>query len=186
MVMHHIYGFDAEGRPFMNMSLKLRLTKNWLEGPWRRIFHIPLDGSPLLHINNSTETEQMFMTPVLWYDEHGWGTYEFFCRPRQAGCSWERDVGCRAPSAGLICNCGAPGAYRVLPGAGDRKGGWVTEYLTRQTVPAAQAMRVCVHACGNACVYVYMCMVHTGVSHGSGSAGHGDDAGGRAGVSYLF
>ena len=84
MVMHHIYGFDAEGRPFMNMSLKLRLTKNWLEGPWRRIFHIPLDGSPLLHINNSTETEQMFMTPVLWYDEHGWGTYEFFCRPRQA------------------------------------------------------------------------------------------------------
>ena len=185
MVMHHIYGFDAEGRPFMNMSLKLRLTKNWLEGPWRRMFHIPLDGSPLLHINNSTETEQMFMTPVLWYDEHGWGTYEFFCRP-PAGCSWERDVGRRAPSAGLICNCGAPGAYRVLPGAGDRKGGWVTEYLTRQTVPAAQAMRVCVHACGYVCVYVYMCMVHTGVSHGSGSAGHGDDAGGRAGVSYLF
>ena len=46
--MHHIYGFDAEGRPFMNMSLKLRLTKNWLEGPWRRMFRIPQEEKKTL------------------------------------------------------------------------------------------------------------------------------------------
>ena len=130
MVLHYKDGFDNNGTLYVNMYLRLRLVPGIFEAPWRHLYQIKIDAEPMLFVNGKKSLGEMYMVPMLYYDETGYGTYEFFCRPPH-GKGFEPSKDPLTPAAGLLLNSGAPGswAWSVVDGS--------SAYTTRRTMPAA-------------------------------------------------
>ena len=108
MLLHYNDGFDADGTPFVRLYLRLRLMKNLFEAPWRFLYQIKLDGTPMLFVNGKDTLGEMYVVTMMYYDETGYGTYEFFCRTPH-GTPFSPSSDPSTPAAGLLLNGGAPG-----------------------------------------------------------------------------
>ena len=109
LVLHYMDGFDAEGTPYVNLWLRLRLAAGVFEAPWRHHYHIRLDATPLKFVNGQ-HLGDVYMVPILFFDETSYGTYEFYCRPHH-GQHWEPSADPLRRAAGLSCNGGLPGKW---------------------------------------------------------------------------
>lgn len=131
MILHYTDGFDTDGMPFISMYVRLRFMKHTFEAPWRFLYQIKLDGTPMKFVNGKDTLGDMYVVPIMYYDETGYGTYEFFCRPRE-GKPFTPSLDPSTPSAGLLLNGGAPGSWtwNVIDGS--------STYTTRRIPPAQQ------------------------------------------------
>lgn len=131
MILHYTDGFDTDGMPFISMHVRLRFMKHTFEAPWRFLYQIKLDGTPMVFVNGKDTLGDMYVMPIMYYDETGYGTYEFFCRPRE-GKPFTLSPDPSTPAAGLLLNGGAPGswAWSLIDGS--------STYTTRRILPAKQ------------------------------------------------
>ena len=90
----------------------------------------------MLFVNGKDTLGEMYVVTMMYYDETGYGTYEFFCRSPH-GTPFSPSSDPLTPAAGLLLNGGAPGRCacqcKAPLEAGRRRSRIMTRMLARAT-----------------------------------------------------